>query len=80
MVCWLVSLVANYLSEILLSDFFYEPFYSTIFVYLCVSDSVCFFINHCSGGEPVGDLDLQFIVESEQLDPKFKNTSGNLKI
>ena len=55
------------------SFFLYKPFYSPIFVYfLCVSVSVCSFVNNCSGGELlVADFDLHFIVESKPLDSKF---------
>ena len=71
---WLV-LMASYHPGLLLSgSIIYKPFYFTIFVYcFCVSAGVCSFVSRWSGGEPVAELDLQFIVESEPLDPKFIN-------
>ena len=75
MVDWLV-LVGSYLPRLLLRVSFYEPFSSMIFVF----PYVCSFVNHCSGEDPVANLDIQFIVESEPIDLKFKNTSRNLDI
>ena len=57
---------------------FYEPFYSKILLNVCcVGVSVILFVNHYQGGEPVADLDLQFLVESK---PLGQNTSENPKL